>query len=180
MTNFTNTILNFFLDQAPILFAIIAYIVIQIAGFILAHILKRTKIDPVVHRFIIRTCKIVAYIVVFFIVLDMYNIDTRGAMTVLGVSGAAIALALRDSLGNIAGGIVILFTKPFSEGDWVEIEETKGSVLQVDLLTTRLRDQEGREVTIPNGKMTTEVLVNHSRHHGRPNKMVCRAEEEEE
>lgn len=149
----------------PLIFALCAYIVIRIAGYIFRRFLLKTRIDPVVHSFLVRSFQVIAYIVVFFIVLNMYNIDTRGAMTVLGVSGAAIALALRDSLGNVAGGVIILFSKPFSEGDWVEIDGTIGSVKQVDILTTRIIDEFGKEVIVPNGKMSTDVLINHSRRH---------------
>lgn len=158
------------LNVNPLLFALCAYIVIRILAFALRKFLQKTRIDPVVHSFLVKSFKTVAYIIIFFIVLNMYGIDTRGFMTVLGVSGAAIALALRDSLGNVAGGMLILFSKPFSEHDWIEISEFSGSVKEVNILNTVLIDEKGKEVIVPNGNMSTEVLVNHSRKHDLLNK----------
>ncbi|MEG0157257.1 MAG: mechanosensitive ion channel family protein, partial [Anaerovoracaceae bacterium] len=80
-----------------------------------------------------------------------------------GVAGAAIALALKDSLGNVAGGIMILVTKPFSQNDYIDIGGTTGTVKHIDLLLTTLKTYDNKVITIPNGMVTTSVLTNYTR-----------------
>ena len=67
------------------------------------------------HKFIINVLKIVLYIIMIVVLLGHLRVPTAPLVTVLGAAGAAIALALKDSLGNIAGGVLILANKPFKK-----------------------------------------------------------------
>ena len=81
----------------------------------------------------------------------------------LGAAGAAIALALRDSLANIAGGMMIIITQPFSKDDFIDIGDVSGKVESIDLFLTTLKTYDNKTITIPNGLINTSVLVNHSK-----------------
>ena len=88
-------------------------------------------------------------------------------MTLLGACGAAVALALKDSLGNIASGIIILANKPFIRGDVIEVTGITGIVQSIDLLVTTLKTYDNKVITIPNGTITASVMVNYSREKSR-------------
>lgn len=126
-------------------------------------ILEKSSLDESVYLFVMRAVKIALWIVLIVAVLPMIGIPAASLVTVLGAGGAAIALALKDSLGNVAGGILILINKPFVKGDTIELAEVTGVVDSIDLLTTQLHTFDNKIVTVPNGTITTSVLINYSR-----------------
>ena len=90
--------------------------------------------------------------------LDFINIAP--ILTVIGTGGAVAAIAMKDGLSNVAGGFTMLFTKPFTAGDEIEIGDTAGIVDHIDLLTTQLHIYDNKVVIIPNGTVTTSVIIN--------------------
>lgn len=125
--------------------------------------LERTNLDGAVHTFVLSALRIVLYIVLVVVLLGVLEVPTTPLITVLGAGGAAIALALKDSLGNIAGGLLILVNQPFKKGDEIDIGGTYGEVDQIDLFVTTLRTYDNKVITIPNGSINTSVIVNYSR-----------------
>ena len=95
--------------------------------------------------------------------LGNLGVPTTTFVTVIGACGAAIALALRDSLANFAGGILILINKPFEKGDYIEASGVGGKVEKIDLLYSTLVTLDNKVISIPNGKLSTDVVVNFSR-----------------
>ncbi|MGI6722205.1 MAG: mechanosensitive ion channel family protein [Anaerovoracaceae bacterium] len=142
---------------------LIGLLVIKIVLTVLRKALKKSVLDEVLHRFIVNAVKLLLFIVLLLMVLNRLHIQTASLITVLGVGGAAIALALKDSLGNIAGGIVVMVTKPFTSGDYVDIEGTTGYIKHIDLLITTLTTNDNKVITVPNGRVITSVLTNYSR-----------------
>ncbi len=138
------------------------WIVIRILLRIEKKALERSKLDEVLHLFILKGTKIALWIILIIALLPRIGISPASLVAVLGAGGAAIALALKDSLGNVAGGIIILMTKPFSRGDTIEIGEITGVVDNIDLLTTQLHTFDNKLITVPNGTVTNSVLINYS------------------
>lgn len=126
-------------------------------------ILEKSKLDESVYRFILRGTKFALWTVLIIAILSKLGMETTSLITVLGAGGAAIALALKDSLGNVAGGIIILINKPFIKGDTIELAGVTGIVDSIDLLTTQLHTFDNKVVTVPNGTITTEIMINYSR-----------------
>ncbi len=124
--------------------------------------LERSKLDEVLHLFILKGTKITLWVVLIVAMLPKVGVSPASLVAVLGAGGAAIALALKDSLSNVAGGIIILITKPFSRGDTIEIGEITGVVDNIDLLTTQLHTFDNKLITVPNGTVTNSVLINYS------------------
>jgi len=124
--------------------------------------LKKTSLDGAIHTFILSAMRIILYIVLVVVLLGVLEVPTTPLITVLGAGGAAIALALKDSLGNIAGGLLILVNQPFRKGDEIDIDGTYGEVEQIDLFVTTLRTYDNKVITIPNGSINTSVIVNYS------------------
>ena len=142
---------------------VIGWIVIVVALRILKKALEKSRLDEALYAFILNSLKAVFWIILIIIVLTELEVPTTSLVAVLSAGGAAIALALKDSLGNVAGGLIILINKPFSKDDTVEIDGMTGVVDSIDLLTTRLHTFDNKVVTIPNGIITTSILVNYSR-----------------
>ena len=139
------------------------WIVIRILLHIEKKALSRSNLDEALHLFILKATKITMWIVLIVALLPKVGISPASLVAVLGAGGAAIALALKDSLGNVAGGIIILMTKPFSRGDTIEIGEITGIVDDIDLLTTQLHTFDNKLITMPNGTVTNSILINYSR-----------------
>ena len=125
--------------------------------------LSRTRLDKSVHKFVMTATRYTLYIILAVVILTSLKVPTAPLVTVLGACGAAVALALKDSLGNIASGIIILANKPFIRGDVIEVAGITGIVQSIDLLVTTLKTFDNKVITIPNGTITASVLVNYSR-----------------
>ena len=144
---------------------------VLVAGLLLIRIalgftrraLAKTALDAAIHTFVLSALRIVLYIVLAVVLLGVLEVPTTPLITVLGAGGAAIALALKDSLGNIAGGLLILVNQPFKKGDEIDIGGTYGEVDKIDLFVTTLRTYDNKEITIPNGNINTSVIVNYTR-----------------
>ncbi|MGP1570463.1 MAG: mechanosensitive ion channel family protein [Eubacteriales bacterium] len=141
---------------------LIGVILLKICLFIVRKILLKSNIDVSLHRFILNIIKVLICIVILISVCGAVGINTTSFVAVLGAAGAAVALALKDSLANIAGGIIIIITKPFKMGDFVDLGDTCGVVQEIDLLYTILKTYDNQVISVPNGKITTSVIKNAS------------------
>lgn len=142
---------------------IIGAIIIKLAIKLVGRTLVKLNVDEALHTFVKNVVKVILWIVVIVTALGKLGIPTTTFVTVIGACGAAIALALKDSLGNVAGGILILFNKPFRKGDFIELGGISGSVDKIDLLVTTLKTPDNKVVSVPNGSISTGVLTNYSR-----------------
>lgn len=122
--------------------------------------LDRAGVDLSLHRFVKNSIKALIIVGIIISSLSVWGVNTTTFVAVLGAAGAAVALALKDSLGNIAGGIIILVTKPFKKGDYIDIIDTAGVVEEIDLLYTTLKTFDNKVISVPNGRITTAVLTN--------------------
>lgn len=144
---------------------IVGWIVITILIKVLRKILEKSKIDKSLHAFITNGIRVVFLIVLAIIILQEMGLNTSSLITVLGAGGAAIALALKDSLGNVAGGFLILINKPFKCGDLIAVNgsvDATGIVDEIDLLHTKMHTGDNKIVTVPNGVMSASVLTNYT------------------
>lgn len=139
------------------------YVGIRILLRIVRKSLRRTKLDEAHHAFIISLFRVVLWLIVLATVLGSLGLPASTFLAVLGTVGAVIALALRDSLSNFAGGMQILFSKPFHKGDVIETLEVSGQIEEINLLYTTLKAFDHRVITIPNGKLSNGIAINHTR-----------------
>lgn len=125
--------------------------------------LKKSTADPILYTFVRNVIKAVAAVIILTMCLGALGIQISTIIAVVGAAGAAIALALKDSLANIAGGVMIIITKPFSKDDLIDIGEVSGKVQDIDLFLTTLKTYDNKTITIPNGIVNTSILINHSK-----------------
>ena len=164
---FFNNIWEAFLRAIP---SILLAIAILIVGIILTKIcvklmskgLSKTKLDLTVVKFTTQVTKILLYVLLLTVVLSMVGIPATSIITVIGTAGVAIGLALQNSLSNVAGGFLLMITKPFKIGDYIISNGVEGTVSQISILHTRLDSVTNQAIFIPNGLAINAVVVNNS------------------
>ncbi|MBF0280783.1 MAG: mechanosensitive ion channel family protein [SAR324 cluster bacterium] len=114
------------------------------------------------------------FLVLLGLVLFVQNMgySVGSLIASLGLGGAALALASKDTLANLFGSLVIFFDRPFQIGDWIEVEHIEGTVEDVGLRTIRIRTFSNSVITVPNSFFTTSIVNNWSRMEKRRIKMT--------
>lgn len=108
--------------------------------------------------------KVVLGVIGIIVVLNQaFNYNVSTLLTGLSIVGAAVALALRESLENLIASFVIFFDKPFTAGDFVKVQNVSGTVERIGLRSTRVRTTDKSYVTVPNKQMVDSILDNVSR-----------------
>ena len=127
---------------------------------LLRRALERTKADGGIITFICSFCRIFLQIVAGITAISKLGVDVSSIVAALATAGVAIGLALKDSMGNIASGIQIIFMHPFHVGDYISIDTTEGTVSRIELFFTSLTTFDNKEVVIPNSTITASTVVN--------------------
>lgn len=146
-----------------LLIVLIGYILTRWLAKLVVKALSKGKLDISLIKFVEKVIKIVCYVIVLMSALSAVGISTTGIIAAFSAAGVAIALALKDSLSNIAGGIILLIAPRFSTGDYIKETEYEGTVVSVDLLHTTIRTADNLQVAIPNGLLMNNQIVNYSR-----------------
>ena len=109
---------------------------------------------------IVRT---VIWIIGVLIILDLFGFNTASILTVLGAAGLAIGLAMKDSLSNIAAGIMLIILRPYRQGDFIDCGSISGSIQEMGLFSTTLKTPDGLFVSAPNSVVFGTPIKNYSR-----------------
>lgn len=121
---------------------------------------ERMNMDLSVSRFLMSVADACVYALTIFIAADKIGIPSASIIALLGSAGLAIGLSLQGSLENVAGGILIVITRPFGVGDYIICDGVEGTVENVGLAYTTLVTVDNRKITIPNGSVSNSTIVN--------------------
>lgn len=157
---FTQAGLNIVIGLAIL---IVGLILCKIIKVIIKRVMKKAKRDEAVVHFAVSLIDIILKIVVLIAALATMGINTASIITVLGTCGVAIGLALKDSLGNLAAGVLIAVNKPFKQGDYIQSSGEEGTVETINLFNTTLLTPDNKEIVIPNGLLSSGNIVNFSK-----------------
>ncbi len=132
-------------------------------------IMERRDVDPSLTSFVGNLVN--ALVVTFAVIaaLNQLGIQTTSLVAIVGAAGLAVGLALKDSLGNFAAGIMILLFKQFKTGDLIEAAGVIGVVETLNIFSTQLKTQDNKAIFIPNGKLIGDNIINYST---KPNRRV--------
>lgn len=122
----------------------------------------RSRMDETLHTFLISFLKIGLKIIVIFIAVTELGVAASSIVAIVGSAGLALGLSIQGSLANIAGGVVLLFVKPFQVGDYI-IEESsgkEGTVEAVGMMYTKLLSVDNKVILIPNGNLANASITN--------------------
>jgi small conductance mechanosensitive channel len=123
--------------------------------------LAKFPLEPPVRDLILRVIRVLVFLLFAIMALQNLGIDLLPLLAGLGIAGAGIALALQGVLGNIAAGLMIIFTRPFKVGEYISIAGEEGVVQAISLFSTTLRHADLSRVVIPNRKISGEILHNY-------------------
>ena len=122
-----------------------------------------TKHDELVSRLLSNVAGYIVYLIALVMILDIFGVNTAGLVALVGATGIAIGLALKDTLSNVAAGVMLLFLKPFKKADYIEVAGSLGNVIDLGLFTTELETADGLYISLPNSNVWANPIKNYSR-----------------
>lgn len=156
-------------QAAPWAYRMLAALLVLLAGLWLARLvtggarrLLLRRIDAAVASFLARLINIALVLVVVIATLDQLGVQTTSLVAILGAAGLAVGLALKDSLGNFAAGVMLIMFRPFRANDYVEAAGVAGTVREVRIFATVLVTPDNRVITVPNGAIINGNIINYS------------------
>ncbi len=146
---------------AAIIFAL-GMLLIRIGLKLVRKILERSKMEPIAYNLILKMLQTVAYVLLGLIVASKLGIDVSGIVAMASVLTLAVSLSVQDLLTNLISGFTLLYTKPFTSGDFVEIAGQSGTVREIGLTYTKMNTPDNKMVSIPNGAVTSAQIINYT------------------
>lgn len=166
---YTDKLMNMAIDYAPkVIGAILAYVigtwVINIMAKGIGKIMSARHLDPTLQAFLLSLFKAMLLILLIISVIGMLGVNTTSFAALIAGAGLAIGTAMNGSLGNLAGGVMLMFFRPFKKGDLVEAQGMIGDVKEIGMFNTTLVSPDKKTVIIPNGPLSTGVITNYTTH----------------
>ena len=161
-------ILNWLTDNAlnrvvPFLLILLGgIIVIRIVSKLVDKVLEKGKLEKAAHGMIRSLVKTVLYILLVLMAASSLGIDITGVLALASVATLAVSLALQDLLSNLVGGFTLVYTHPFSAGDYVEIAGQSGTVKEIGMTYTKLLTPDNKLTQIPNSSVVSSQIINYS------------------
>ena len=151
----------FRLILALIVYAIGTKVIAWLCRIVRKHLLKYGT-DEAAKSFVMSILKISLHILLIMTLAAQVGVDRTSIATVLASAGVAVSLALKDGLSNFASGLIIMFLRPFSVGDYIieHGENNEGTVEKIELYYTTLATTDSRRVVIPNSLLTGNCITN--------------------
>lgn len=153
-------------------FAVLGAFILIVAGFVVAGALERwtyralshyPAFDETLRRFLSKALRYGVLVLVGVTVLAEFGVQTASIIAALGAAGLAIGLALQGTLQNIAAGIMLLVLRPFRVGEYIDAGGISGTVEEVGLFATELKQVDGVFVLAPNSELWNKAVTNYSR-----------------
>ena len=129
------------------------------------------ELEDSMFKFIIKAIRFIIYVIAGFLVIIELGYDLSGLVAGLGIGSVVITLAAQDTAKNLFGGLVILLDKPFTVGDWIQLDKFEGIVEDITFRSTRIRTFENSVVNVPNATISNDSIINWSRMEKRRNKV---------
>ena len=124
--------------------------------------LNRRVDDIALRSFLMNILNIALFATLIILIINIVGTKPVSLVALIGSIGLAVGLAVKDNLANFAGGVMLLFNKPFRGGDYIEAQNVAGTVQSVGILYTTLTTFDNKTVHIPNGPLSTGNIVNYS------------------
>ena len=149
-----------------LLLALLVLGVAKLLLLLLKRIVYRAEIkglDPAARPLVYSLISYTIYVVALFLVLHIAGVNTAGIVAMVGAASLAIGLALKDTLSNIASGLLLMFIRPFKAGHYIECGSIKGKIKGIGLFNTTLETVDGLFVSAPNSALWSQPIVNFSK-----------------
>lgn len=167
VTDILSTLAEKVIDVLPklvyaIIILVIGLVLVKYVVKLTLAFMQKANVDETLHGFVKSLLTIVLDSLVVIIVLTLLNVPMDSIVTTLGAATLAIGLALQGSLANIAGGFLLLLTKPFKVGDFIECGDIVGTVENISILNTTIVTADNKTIHTPNGNLSNVRIVNYN------------------
>ena len=142
---------------------------------LIARILKKTKMDEKVADIVIRILDVIMLFVVVMIAVSTLGINMTSLIAIVTALSLSVTLALNDILANVAGGMVIISSKCFAIGDYIDIGGMEGTVKEIHITHTRILTIDNQLISIPNKEVSSSKIVNYTANPTRRTRIVITA-----
>ncbi|MCF8058310.1 MAG: mechanosensitive ion channel [Bacteriovoracaceae bacterium] len=164
---YKSSILPIIIEKLPLLLGTIfiffvGWILINITVNILKSTLVKKGADKTLTPFLGSLTNSLLKVALIISLAGMVGIKTTSFVAILGAAGLAIGLALRDSLSNFAGGVIILIFRPFKVGDLVESGSITGTVKEIQIFSTILTTGDNKTIVLPNSILANGAIINYT------------------
>lgn len=140
----------------------VCLVVIRLLLRMIRRLLGRSRLDGRMQKYLLSGSRLALYLIAGIIVVESLGIDMTSLVAILSVASLGVTLAAEDVLANVAGGLVILSSHPFSIGDYIEVSGTAGTVEDISLNYTRLITPDGLLVMLPNKTLADSQMTNYT------------------
>lgn len=145
-----------------LIIAVVGILLIRVLLKAVHKLLEKSKLEKTAHGLIESALNVVSYVLLALIVASRLGIDVSGIVALASVLTLAVSLALQNILANVIGGFTLLYTKPFTSGDFVEVAGQSGTVQEISLAYTKLATGDNKIVSIPNSAVVAAQIVNYT------------------
>ena len=129
---------------------------------VMDRVYEKKSVEKSLRTFLSGVVKVLLYVVVVLIVVQVLGINTTSLVAMLASAGLAIGMALSGTLQNFAGGVMILLLRPYRIGDYIDAQGEEGTVRKIGLFSTEIITVDNRIIYIPNSTISTSVIDNYS------------------
>lgn len=162
---FWNKIVTFFQDNVYnivwfFITLVVGLIVIKLLMMILKYIFKKRRLDKVAAKFILAIVRFLLLLLLIIILLSIMGVPVTGITTAFSAGVLAVGVALKDFLGSLASGLVIVGSNKYKAGDYIIVNGVEGMVEDINFLFTTLKTPNNTQITLPNTMMTNNAVTN--------------------
>ena len=153
-------------DGVKIIIAfVLMFVLFKLVNFISKRIgksLRKHNVDKTIETVVLSFFRKIAKIAIVLSLMAYLGIESSALATLFASAGLGISLAVQGSLSNFAGGVLIILTRPFRIGDYIEVDSYSGTVEDIKLIYTTLATSDNKVINIPNGSLANSTITNYS------------------
>ena len=146
-----------------VVLAVIGRYAIKFVNKLVARMLEKRNVEPTVQSFLKSFVNITLITLLIITVVGTLGVNTTSLAALLASAGLAVGMAFSGNLQNLAGGIILLFLKPFKIGDFIEVQGVSGFVKAIQIFHTILTTTDNKELYIPNGALSSGNITNYTK-----------------
>ena len=139
---------------------VLGLILIKIVYVAVKRIFARTKMEKIAQQFVLAIIKFLLYLVLILCLLSVAGVEISGIITAVSATLLAVGMALQNNIANLANGIIIVSGHMFKKGDYIIVEDSEGSIVDINFLFVTLMTTDNKRITIPNSIIVNNAVVN--------------------
>lgn len=125
-------------------------------------LLERSRALSPIRMQVLSALRVLVYVLLALVVLGSLGIEVTSFIALLSVAGLAVSLALQTTLSNLAGGVTLLVTKPFTLGDYIEYDGVSGTVTVIGFSYSTLTTPDNKVIHVPNSELYNARITNYN------------------